>query len=259
MDNMNVKMQKGSGWGMLILVVLLWTSCMGEGGHLVRYSSRRAVVQESPWKSLYVTDDSIPEGYLISSSDLEGREELKAGDCCVVEYRVDFAEQYKDGVYAAEILRCDLLPKWYLSPQMTDTAAILVNEQFSTPIFTKGQYMKGRYFLDVQFKQHQDSRQDLVELSYNPKEVLQIGENGQRVYNLYLRAWKEGIDDSTKVNSKVVPTAFVIEDFMEETGRKEMELGNETLNFVINYPQRFNTDTTACIWAASDTVSIRLD
>lgn len=256
---MNVKMQKLGGWGVLILVVLLWTSCMGEGGHLVRYSSRKAVVQENPWKSLYVTDDSIPEGYLISSSDLEGREDLKAGDCCVVEYRVDFAEQYKDGVYAAEILRCDLLPKWLLSPQMTDTAAILVNEQFPTPLFSKGKYMKGRYFMDVQFKEHQDSRQDLLELSYNPKEELRIGEDGIRVYNLYLRAWKEGIDDSTKVSSRVVPTAFVIEDFAEETGRREKELGYETLNFVINYPQRFNTDTTGCIWAITDTVSIRLD
>lgn len=252
-------MQKLGGWGILILITFLWTSCMGEGGHMVRYSSRRAVVQENPWKSLYVTDDSIPEGYLISSPELEGREDLKEGDCCVVEYKVDFAEQYKDGVYYAEILRCDTMPKWFLYPVMTDTTAILANEQFPALIFTKSRYMKGRYLLDVQFKTYQESRRNLLELSYNPKEELKIGENGVRVYNLYLRAWKEGQEDSTTVSTRVVPTAFVIEDFMEEAGSREKEMGNEALNFVINYPQRFNTDTTACIWALTDTVSIRLD
>lgn len=247
------------GLGIGIGMLALFTACMGEGGHIIRYSSRKAVVQETPWKSLYVTDDSIPEGYLISSVDFEGREDLKEGDCCVVEYKVDFSQQYKDGVYQADILRCDTINKYPLLPVMTDTSAILENEQFTELMFAKSRYMKGRFFVDVQFKEHQDTRQDFLELSYNPVEELVVGDDGIRVYNLYLRAWKNERKDSIPTNSLVQPVAFVLEDFVEKTGGAEKDRGNEDLKFVINYPQRFNTDTTACIWAITDTVTIRLN
>lgn len=232
---------------------------MGEGGNPMRYSSRMAVVQEQPWKSLYVTEEAVPEGYLVSSPDLEAREDLKEGDCCIVEYKLDFSDQSKDGVYEASILRCDPIDVWPVVPQLTDTASILVNEQFGTVAFPKSLYMKGRYFLEIQLKEHQDTREDFVELSYNPAEIPSQAADGRRAYHLYMRAWRGAAPDTVRAYSRVVPSAFVLEDFVAAKAETEKQAGQDELHFVLCYPERFNTDTTGLIWDATDTFSIRLD
>lgn len=256
MKKINRKIEKGF-LGCLLLASL--ASCMGEGGSPMRYSSRMAVVQEQPWKSLYVTEETVPEGYLVSSPEFEAREDLKEGDCCIVEYKIDLSDQSKDGVYQAEIMRCDPINVWPVVPQLTDTAAILRNEQFATVAFPKSQYMKGRYFLEIQLKEHQDTREDFVELSYDPAEIPSTAADGRRPYHLYMRAWRGEAPDTVKGYSRVVPSAFVLEDFVAAKAEAEKQAGGEELHFVICYPERFNTDTTGLIWAATDTFSIRLN
>lgn len=257
MKNISMQIVEKGAIGCLLLAGL--ASCMGEGGNPVRYSSRMAVVQEVPWKSLYVTEELVPEGYLISSPDFETREDLKAGDCCLVEYKIDFSDQSKDGVYQAQITRCDPIDVWPVVRGLTDTASILVNEQFSTLAFPKSLYLKGRYFLEVQLKEHQDTRRDFIELSYDPAEVPAPAADGRRPYHLFLRAWRESAPDTVRAYSRVVPSAFVLEDFVAEKAETEKQAGNTDLHFVISYPERFNTDTTGLIWAVTDTFSIRLD
>lgn len=254
------KTNKTIGKGMIsCLLAAALASCMGEGGNPVRYSSRMAVVQEKPWKSLYVTEEAVPEGYLVSSADFETRDDLKDGDCCLVEYKIDFSDQYKDGVYEARILRCDPIDVWPVKSQLTDTASILPYEQFTALSFPKSQYMKGRYFLEIQMKEHQDTRPDFVELSYDPEETPVAGTDGRRAYHLFLRAWREEAPDTIKPYSRVVPSAFVLENFVGEKAGAEKEAGADALHFVICYPERFNTDTTGLIWAVTDTFSVRLD
>lgn len=238
--------------------VVLFTSCLGESGNMLRFSSRLAVVQEEPFKSLFVRDDSIPEGYLISSPALEGREELKEGDCCLVEYRLDYEAEQDRGVYPVEILSCDTIRTSPLLPVLTDTTRILDNEQFVTLSFDKSLYLKGRYFLQVQVKEHQETRQDLFDFSYDPDQSLMVGEDNVRVYHLYFRSYKDQALDTIRSSSLTLQNAFVMDDFVAKAGQTELENGVDSLCFVINYPRSFNTDTTGLIWTVTDTFAIRL-
>lgn len=241
-----------------IIGSVLLVSCMGESGHMIRFSSRMAVVQEEPFKSLFVRDDSIPEGYLISSPELENRSDLKEGSCCVVEYRLDYEAEQDRGVYPVEILSCDTIRTSPLVSQLTDTARILDNEQFVSLSFAKSLYLKGCYFLQVQVPSYQETRQDLFDFSYDPNQVLNVGENGVRVYQLYFRSYKDQAPDTISSSSLTSLNAFAMTDFVDRAGRVEQEKGIDSLCFVINYPRSFNTDTTGLIWSATDTFSIRL-
>lgn len=252
-------MDKLDKWLLGIVGVVLFSSCLGESGNMLRFSSRLAVVQEEPYKCLFVRDDSIPEGYLISSPELENREDLKDGDCCLVEYRLDYEADRDQGVYPVEILSCDTIRKSPLVPFLTDTDRILANEQFVSLSFSKSLYLKGRYFLQVQVREHQDTRQDLFDLSYDPDQELQVGENQVRVYNLYFRSYKDQAPDTVRSSSLTLQSAFVMDDFVSRAGQKELDNGVDSLCFVVNYPRSFNTDTTGLIWSVTDTFSIRLN
>lgn len=243
-------------WG--VASCALFTSCLGESGNWVRFSSRLAVVQEEPFKCLFVRDDSIPEGYLISSQEIENRDELKAGDCCVVEYRLDYGAGQNQGVYPVEILSCDMLRTFPLTPALTDTTRILEHEQFVTLSFDRSLYLKGRYFLQVQLREHQDTRQDLFDFSYDPEQTPEAGENNVRVYHLYFRSYKDQEPDTIRTTSLTLQNAFVMDDFVDRAGQAELEKGVDSLCFVVNYPRSFNTDTTGLIWTTTDTFAIRL-
>lgn len=76
-------------------------------------------------------------------------------------------------------------------------------------------------------------------------------DDGQRIYNLYLRVTQEGgTGDSTKwINT----TAFTIDKFLDQAKAIESREGQNEINFKINYAERYNADTTACVWGASPT------
>ena len=73
-------------------------------------------------------------------------------------------------------------------------------------------------------------------------------DDGQRIYNLYLRVTQEGgTGDSTKwINT----TAFTIDKFLDQAKAIESREGQNEINFKINYAERYNADTTACVWGA---------
>lgn len=238
--------------------LLLLVSCLGGEGAGVRFSSRLAVVQEQPRLSLFVRDDSIPDGYLITSPAFEARTDLREGDCCLVEYRLDYGAEKEQGIYPVEIYSCDTIPKSPLVPVLTDTAHLLENEQIVSLSFRKSLYLKRRYFLQVQVREHQATRRDLFDLSYDPEQTVLPAADGRHVYRLYFRSRKDLPADTVQAGSLVVQNAFVMDDFVERIGAREQAAGSDSLHFFITYPRSFNTDTTGLIWESTDTFSIRL-
>lgn len=253
---MNIHRMRGMS-GIGIICISLLCSCLGESGDMIRFSSRRAVVQETPCKSLWVRDDSIPQGYLITSPELEQRADLREGDCCLVEYRIDYAATLEQGAYPVELWSCDTIAKIPLVAAPADTAKMLDHEQFVSPAFGKSIFMKGRCFLQMQLDDYQPTRKDLFSFTYDPQQpVVQAGD--KRLYRLYLRSYKDQPQDTIRPSQQVVQKALVFDRLIEEVGASEKEQGADSLHFVIHYPRSFNTDTTALLWATSDTFSISL-
>lgn len=235
-------------WG---LFAIWLTSCLGDGANEITYN-RLGVVQTEPWKCIFTSD-----GYMISSPDFDARQDVKGGDCCLVDYRTNFSDEMGNGVYEAKILRYDTIVGWPLSPVLIDTALVLDGEQTISVQVNRTTYIQGHLFLFTQHSGHLTNQKDLFSLSYNPKQIVQPDENGKRIYDLFLRVTKEGGENPAQ-SSLILPNAFTIRKFIEEASVAEKEAGQSGLYFKVNYTQRFNEDTTACVWAA-DTVAIRFN
>lgn len=234
--------------GLCLLTFLLLISCMGEDAGLINYH-RVGVVRETPIQCIYTSDD---EGniYVVSSSDFENRTDLEDGDCCSVDFKTSFTDMLADGVYDADIFSYDTVPVCPLYDELTDTSVIVTNERLVTLYFDKSIYLEGRFFLETKHKNHQEDQTDIMNLSYDPEEGAEEDEDGERVYNLYLRVAQEGgTGDST---TYIRTTAFTIADFLDQAKEIEDLAGLDRINFRIKYPTGFNADTTACVWGSTD-------
>ncbi len=252
------RVKQSALWVMCAISISLFFSCLGESGNWIRFCNRRAVVQENPRKSLWVRDDSIPQGYLISSPEFEMRDDLREGDCCLVEYRIDYGSSPEQGIYPAEIWRCDTIAKIPLVQSPVDTLNVLDHEQFVTLAFDKSLYMKGRYFMQINLSDYQPTRKDLFTFTYDPQQAKNSSDENNPVYHFYLRSYKDQELDTIRTESMIVQKAFVLDQFLDEIGKAEKNKGADSLRFVINYPRGFNMDATALLWTETDTFSISL-
>ena len=77
--------------------------------------------------------------------------------------------------------------------------------------------------MQTQHVNHQVDQKDIFNLSYNPDQEVEKDDDGQRIYNLYLRVTQEGVPgDSTKwINT----TAFTIDKFLDQAKAIESSEG----------------------------------
>lgn len=240
-------------YGILLLTFVLLTSCMGDGSNSINYH-RVGVVRENPMRCIY-TSDEAGNIFVITSPEFENKTDVKDGDCCQVNFKTNFSEDLGGGVYKAEITRYDTVHVWPLHETLTDTSEVMTNERLVTLDFKKSLYLEGRFFLQTQHTNHQADQKDVFDLSYNPDQKVELDEDGQRIYNLYLRVVQEGGtgDSSRWINT----TAFTIDRFLEQAKVTESKEGQDVVNFKVNYALRYNADTTACVWGATDIFTLQ--
>ena len=101
---------------------------------------------------------------------------------------------------------------------------------------------------------HHVDQVDLFDLSYDASSDAVTDSTGRRIYEFYLRVAQEGGtgDSSTWTTTN----AFVIEPFLSEAKQRESALGLDSIHFRINYPSRFNSDTTGVIWSRTNLFSL---
>ena len=238
---------------LLPLGLLALTACIGDPAGTIHYH-RWGVVREQPIRCIQTVDDrGVP--YVISSADFENREELREGDCCAVDFKTNFVETLADGVYKAEIFQYDTVAVWPVRESLTDTTAFLPDERFVTVDFGRSLYIAGRLFVQTQHTDHQADQQDLFDLSYDPGQVVEVDTAGHRIYNLFLRVRSlPGTGDSTKW---IKASAFKIDDFLRKVRPAEEAQGESTIRFCLNYPLRYNSDTTAYLWGKTDPFALQ--
>ena len=90
-------------------------------------------------------------------------------------------------------IKYDSVAVWPLHETLTDTTVVLDKERLVTLDFKKSIYLEGRFFLQTQHINHQVDQKDIFNLSYNPDQEVEKDDDGQRIYNLYLRVTQEGV------------------------------------------------------------------
>jgi hypothetical protein len=212
------------------------------------------VGRSAPEKTILTQD-----GYLITSAEIEHMADLTADDCFRLEFKTEEYGTNPEGVCPVKMLRIDTIKNYSLSSVFTDTTAFYKdkNEEFISSIqLAKNIYIDKYLFLHTTHKVFLQDEEELFDLSYNWEETPEADENGNRVYDLFLRAFKNGGDTISQKHNYT--TAFDISQLVDQISPIEQEAGKEELLFRINYASKYDEVLEQMTWAVSDTFSITI-
>lgn len=239
---------------LLLLLPLLSTSCLDDGGNQVTLAAQPAVVQlESEDAKVLL----LKGGDLIYAEKLNTDPNIEVGDCGLVDFVLDYSDaqniQSRDslGYYTASDLTFYPLTRIPLHPVLADTSTVVWTERVITNIYPKTVLLENNLFL---FTDHA-IRFNIkgVNFSYNKENGPFVDENGKRIYDIYMRI----IGDSTGTQKEIKYNVLALDSLLHYQAPVEQAAGMDSLNFRINYLSAIKNDSTPA-WRISQNYTVVL-
>lgn len=227
---------------------VLLTSCLGDSGNSTQSAETQFAVARTDSKVMKTVLDVYYYGALYSPS-IELM--VNPGDCYFIDYQIDFSSPENvnvatNGYYVASIGKLTEIDKAFPIMQVTDTTALLENEQ---PVekLAIGTYVSGNFLLGMNFAQLKN-QQTRWEVYYDPSQEGGETTSGERYYDLFVRAVKK-VDGEGSSSTAVVYRSVQLKNFIEQCIEKEKANSKKTVNFNFNYLKSFNAkDSTDLKW-----------
>lgn len=211
------------------------------------------VGRSTPAKTILTQD-----GYLITSAEIERISDLTADDCFRLEFKTEEYGTNSDEVYNVKMLHIDTIKNYSLSPVFTDTTVLLENEEFLSSVNVKRSvYIDDFLFVGTQHRLYLENENEIFGLFYNSEEALESDGVENRVYDLFLRAFKLGGGD-TLSRKFVYTTAFDIGQLVGQISPIEQAAGKDKIPFRIKYASKYDEALEQMSWAVSDTIFIKI-
>lgn len=235
----------------VVSVLVLLTSCLGDSGNSTDQRNGQFAVARMDSKSLKTVLDVNYNGTVYSpSAELM----VNAGNCYSIDYQIDFsspenANAATNGYYVAAITNVQELEKGSAIPQITDTTALMENEQAINELgVVIGGYINGYLLVGAKLNQLK-KQQTQWNLYYDMSQKVKENSNGERYYDVFVRAVKrvegEGTTPSEMMDYRVYEVKRFIEHFMEQ----EKAANKREVNFKFNYLKSINEkDSTDLKW-----------
>lgn len=239
-------MKKLKFLGAVAMATVLLTSCLDGGNNESQYEARAVVkMSTKSFKNLaYESDYTVP----IYHSDLN---QLEDGECIYAWKRIDLDDpvnQSASEYYTASEFKYVKVPTGDVSPLLDDTATIKDKEMTVTDV-AAATYIKGMLFVQSSHPNASSDQTNRISLSYDRnQEVKEV--NGQRVYEIFLRAVKL-TDGKTNTGNVTFENAYNMSSFFSYAIAQEKAENKHSVYFRFNYIKEFNKDTTAVTWATS--------
>lgn len=241
---------KFKAFAALAALVIMLTSCLGDGGNEVNLYGVAGVVEYSTTTFKKVI--RISDGSLIYSQAVDNDASIMEGDCCLVDLYIDYSKQNvsQTGYYSATVSNYVTISKGMSDMNMTDSLKLQDNEQMVYDIPSLN-YIDKYLFVYTQHKEL-TNQVNQYQLSFNPTETVST-DTGTRTYNLYLTCQKTKDGIAPEVTPYHV-NAFNVESIMHQIATQEKNLGNSKFSFKIKYIKTINSDKTFST-AATDVIT----
>lgn len=231
---------KFKAFAALAALVIMLTSCLGDGGNEVNLYGVAGVIEYSATTFKKVI--RISDGSLIYSQAVDNDASIMTGDCCLVDLYIDYSKQNvtQTGYYTATVSNYVTVRKGYTDMNMTGGLKLQDNEQMIYDIPSMN-FISNYLFI---YSQHKEltNQENQYQLSFNPNEEVS-SDTGTRTYNLYLTCQKTKDGIAPEVTPYHV-NAFNVETLMRQIATQEKNLGNTKFSFKINYIKTINSDKT---------------
>lgn len=235
----------------VVSVLVLLTSCLGDSGNSNQQLHNQFAVARMDSKSLKTVLDVNYNGTVYSpAAELK----IMAGNCYSIDYDLDFsspenANAATNGYYVATITNIQEIDKGSAIPQITDTTALMENEQTINELgVVIGGYING--YLLVGTKSNQLKKQQTQwNLYYDMSQEAKENSNGERYYDVFVRAVKRVDGEGTTPSETVDYKVYELKRFIEHCLEKEKAANKKQVNFKLNYLKSINEkDSTDLKW-----------
>lgn len=239
-------MKKLKFLGAVAMATVLLTSCLKGGNNESAYEARAVVkMSTKSFKYLaYESDYSVP----IYHPDLDN---LTEGQCIYAWKRIDGDDPINQSAteyYTASEFKYIKVETGRVSPVLDDTTTIKDKEMTVTDVAAAA-YIKGMLFVQSSHPNASSDQTNSISLSYDRnQEIKEV--NGQRVYEIFLRAVKL-TDGKTNTGNIAFENAYDMSSFFSNAIAREKAENKQNVYFRFNYIKEFNKDTTAVTWATS--------
>lgn len=235
----------------VVSVLVLLTSCLGDSGNSNQQAYGQFAVARMDSKSFKTVLVVNGYGALYSpTAELQ----ITAGNCYSIDYDLDFsspenANAATNGYYVAAITNIHELDKGSAIPQISDTTALMENEQTINELgVMMGGYIDG--YLLVATKSNQLKKQQTQwSLYYDMSQEAKQNSNGERYYDMFVRAVKRVDGEGTTPTETLDYRVYEVKRFIEHCLEKEKADNKTKVNFKINYLKSINEkDSTDLKW-----------
>lgn len=235
----------------VVAVLVLLTSCLGDSGNRNESRNGQFAVARTDSKTFKTVLDVNYYGAIYSpAAELQ----VTPGNCYAVDYEIDFsspenANAATNGYYVATIGNIQELDKGSAIPQITDTTALMENEQVINDLGVMiGGYIDGYMLIAAKLNQLK-SQQTQWNLYYDMSQEVKQNSSGERYYDMFVRVIKRVDGEGTTPSETLEYRVYEIKRFVDECLRKEKEAGKTECIFRINYLKSINEkDSTDLKW-----------
>lgn len=235
----------------VVSVLVLLTSCLGDSGNSNQQAYGQFAVARMDSKSFKTVLDVSGFGALYSpAAELQ----VTPGNCYSVDCDVDFsspenANAATNGYYVATISNIQELDKGSAIPQITDTTALMEKEQTINELgIVRGGYINGYLLVGAKLNQLKKQQTDW-RLYYDMSQEVKTNTNGERYYDVFIRAVKKVEGEGTTPSETVDYRVYEIKRFIDHCLDQEKAANKTQVYFKFNYLKSINEkDSTDLKW-----------
>ena len=258
------KMKKNKLCGVFAVasVLMLLTSCLGDGSRVQTFGSMAGVMSypdNMSYFNLMACTSNYPANEFVTASVFD-KGDLAEGACVIMNnVNIDYGTPENSnagttGIYTATVGSYEEISKIAVYPGLRDTSKLADNEQIvndiQVPVSAGSYFIKNYLFLSLVFPNSTDQR-TAWSMSFDPS-ATPTQENGERIYSIFLRA-EVG---SGSAKDDAVAKAFDMGSFMNLIGSQEAAKDKDGVYFRIYYVKSVDKDKSKITWASSPIIGV---
>ena len=243
-------------FGLLLIVTLLsgfcFTSCF-EGSHVEDGTAIGILDYSKNYNT--IIKSTIGYSYAPNLETIMASRGLSTGDCCIFVYNLDHdlpenAQNVVEanGYQTISVLDIAKIDKYYMVPHLTDSSKALPGEIAIEDPYESANYIEYHLFISQIVNQPSDL---LVEwnMSYDANTMMPTIVNGERYYDIFIRATKKNDSDKATVNTPHL-IAYNIGRYLEDAALTEYNNSSSTSKFMLrfNYVSKIDNETKEITW-----------
>lgn len=247
---------------MALLSVCCLTSCLEGSNKTEGYAL--GVLDRSSKNFKLVLNTTVGQFHAANLESLVLQGQLSEGGCYYIYYKheSDIAENSASMVEANGYMTITLLDyaelsQYYMySSLMSDTSTVMSDEVALVKAYDGSAYVDGYWFISHTANHESDVTLDW-ELSYDYSTMVPTEENGERYYDLFIRATKKNSTSKTGTSDVGYINAYRDNGYLKMVAEREKSLlgvnynSSSTFTLRFNYVSAIDKETNAITWKST--------